>query len=235
MFTPTRRRLLVTVAVIAVLTFAMPAAAQLSANMRDILRRIHTTQEFGTGGRGAGAGGRWVDGGAGYTALERTAEGALEIVRYDTAAGQRDVLMNVVQLTPAAVGTPLQFSDYAMSADGRRIAYYQFDQAGVPEFTLINYTDTLYPAVTRDPYPKAGQTNASVRIGVVAAIGGATQWMKIPGDPRNTYVARMDWAAGRPSVSRRRRRAARIRTTCRPTAGGRSTAIRVSTCPANWT
>jgi dipeptidyl-peptidase-4 len=34
-----------------------------------------------------------------------------------------------------------------------------------------------------------------VRIGVVAATGGATRWMKIPGDPRNTYVARMGWAA----------------------------------------
>ena len=84
---------------------------------------------------------------------------------------------------------------FEWSPDGRRIAYYQFDQTGVPEFTLVNYTDSLYPSITRYPYPKAGQTNASVRIGVVEAAGGTTRWMKIPGDPRNTYVARMDWAA----------------------------------------
>ena len=84
---------------------------------------------------------------------------------------------------------------FEWSPDGRRIAYYQFDQTGVPEFTLVNYTDALYPSITRYPYPKAGQTNASVRIGVVEAAGGPTRWMKVPGDPRNTYVARMDWAA----------------------------------------
>jgi hypothetical protein len=28
----------------------------------------------------------------------------------------------------------------------------------------------------------------------VAATGGATLWLQIPGDPRNNYLARMDWA-----------------------------------------
>ena len=49
---------------------------------------------------------------------------------------------------------------FEWSPDGRRIAYFQFDQSGVPEFALINYTDALYPAITKYPYPKAGQTNA---------------------------------------------------------------------------
>jgi dipeptidyl-peptidase-4 len=84
---------------------------------------------------------------------------------------------------------------FQWSPDGRRIAYFQFDQSGVPEFALINYTDALYPVITKYPYPKAGQTNAAVRIGVVSASGGPTRWMKTPGDPRNTYIARMDWAA----------------------------------------
>ena len=53
------------------------------------------------------------------------------------------------------------------SPDGQKIAYFQFDQSGVPEFTLINYTDTLYPIITKYPYPKPGQTNAAVRVGVV--------------------------------------------------------------------
>jgi dipeptidyl-peptidase-4 len=303
MTTSKMRRTVPVVALLLTVLLASPALAQLSAATRDILRRIHTTQEFGAGGRGAWAGGRWTDGGAGYTAAERAPGGGTELIHYDTATGRRDVLMTAAQLTPPALGKPIQFSDYAMSADnrrllvatsgrptmirktaydywcldrnagewrrlgttleggllyaklspdgtraayvnannlyvedlrtgattaltrdgspmiingtsdwvyeeelglrdafewspdGRRIAYYQFDQTGVPEFTLINYTDALYPSLTRYPYPKAGQTNASVRIGVVAAAGGPTRWMKLPGDPRNTYVARMAWAA----------------------------------------
>jgi len=83
---------------------------------------------------------------------------------------------------------------FSWSPDSRKIAYFQFDQSGVPEFALINYTDTLYPVITKYHYPKAGQTNSAVRVGVVSAEGGSTRWMKVPGDPRNIYIARMDWA-----------------------------------------
>ena len=83
---------------------------------------------------------------------------------------------------------------YSWSPDGTTIAYFQFDQSGVPEFALINYTDSLYPTITKYPYPKPGQTNSAVRIGVVSAQGGATRWMKTPGNPREIYIARMDWA-----------------------------------------
>jgi dipeptidyl-peptidase-4 len=42
-------------------------------------------------------------------------------------------------------------------------------------------------------YPKAGTRNSAVRVGVVAATGGATTWMKTPGDPREHYIPRMQW------------------------------------------
>ncbi len=83
---------------------------------------------------------------------------------------------------------------FRWSPDGRRIAYWSFDATGVGEFTLINDTESLYPALTRIPYPKVGTTNSAVRIGVVGSTGGETSWMKVPGDPRNTYVASLDWA-----------------------------------------
>ena len=57
----------------------------------------------------------------------------------------------------------------------QEIAYYQFDQSGVPEFALINYTDQLYPVITKYQYPKPGQTNSAVRVGVVSAGGGPTR------------------------------------------------------------
>jgi dipeptidyl-peptidase-4 len=82
---------------------------------------------------------------------------------------------------------------FEWSPDSRKIAYLQFDDNGVPEFALINYTDTLYPVITKYAFPKPGQTNAAVRAGVVSADGGPTVWIKTPGDPRNTYIGRMDW------------------------------------------
>ncbi|MCR4375003.1 MAG: S9 family peptidase [Acidobacteria bacterium] len=82
---------------------------------------------------------------------------------------------------------------FRWSPDGRHIAYWQFDSTGVGSFSLINTTDTLYPVITRIPYPKAGTTNSAVRIGVVAAEGGDTRWIRTPGDPRNTYLARLEW------------------------------------------
>jgi len=85
-------------------------------------------------------------------------------------------------------------SCFEWSPDGRKIAYLQFDQSNVPEFSLINYTDTLYPVITKYHYPKTGQTNAAVRLGIVSAKGGATRWVKTPGDPRNHYIALMAWA-----------------------------------------
>ena len=84
---------------------------------------------------------------------------------------------------------------FRWSPDGSSIAYWQFDSSGVEMFTLINDTDSLYPTTTRFPYPKVGTTNSAVRIGVVSAKGGPTRWMSVPGDPRNIYLARMEWLA----------------------------------------
>ncbi|HEY9427713.1 MAG TPA: S9 family peptidase [Gemmatimonadaceae bacterium] len=84
---------------------------------------------------------------------------------------------------------------YRWSPDGKSIAYWQFDASGVRDYLLVNTTDSLYPIIKRIPYPKAGTTNSAVRVGVVSAGGGPTRWMKVPGDPRNHYVAWMDWAA----------------------------------------
>jgi dipeptidyl-peptidase-4 len=79
------------------------------------------------------------------------------------------------------------------SPDGRRIAYWQLDADRVRDFLLIRNTDSLYSRATPIQYPKAGEENSAGRIGVVDADGGATTWLGIDGDPRNQYLARMDW------------------------------------------
>ncbi|MGH7509295.1 MAG: S9 family peptidase [Gemmatimonadales bacterium] len=81
------------------------------------------------------------------------------------------------------------------SPDGRSIAYWQLNADQVKDFHLINNTDSLYSKVTPVQYPKAGDVNSAARVGVVSATGGPTRWLEIEGDPRNHYIARMDWAA----------------------------------------
>ncbi|HMJ58076.1 MAG TPA: S9 family peptidase [Gemmatimonadales bacterium] len=80
------------------------------------------------------------------------------------------------------------------SPDGQSIAYWQLDASGVRDFSLYNTTDSLYAHDVEVQYPKAGQTNSAARVGVVSAAGGVTRWIDVPGDPRNNYIARMEWA-----------------------------------------
>ena len=97
---------------------------------------------------------------------------------------------------------------FRWSPDSQSIAYWQFDSSGVGEFPLmypaggpynivthIPYPEHgVYPNVVTIPIPQPGTPNSAVRIGVAKASGGATTWMQVPGDPRDNYIARMDWA-----------------------------------------
>jgi len=80
------------------------------------------------------------------------------------------------------------------SPDGKWIAFWQLNADRVRDFALINTTDSLYAQVVPIQYPKAGAENSAARVGVVSASAGPVRWFQIPGDPRNNYPARMEWA-----------------------------------------
>ncbi len=81
------------------------------------------------------------------------------------------------------------------SPDGRQIAYWQLDTKGVPTFTLLDNTIAKYPVLKTFSYPKTGERNSACRVGVVAATGGETKWIHVPGDTRTDYyIPRMAWA-----------------------------------------
>ena len=82
---------------------------------------------------------------------------------------------------------------FRWSPDGKYIAYWQSDTEGTGWFDIINNVDSLYPKILRFPYPKAGTTNSAVKVGYVAASGGETTWIDLPGDPRQNYIMRMDF------------------------------------------
>ena len=83
---------------------------------------------------------------------------------------------------------------FRWSPDSKNIAFWHFDASGVGEYPLIDYTDSLYPTIKMIPYPKAGTTNSAVSIGVVNVRSGKSKWIDVQGDPRNNYIARMQWA-----------------------------------------
>jgi dipeptidyl-peptidase 4 len=97
---------------------------------------------------------------------------------------------------------------FRWSPDGRRIAYWQFDSSSVGIFKLLYNLGApkeivtgfpypglgVYPSLLNIPYPIPGTTNSAVRAGVVGVDGGDTLWMQVPGDPRENYIARLEWA-----------------------------------------
>ena len=89
---------------------------------------------------------------------------------------------------------------FRWSEDGRFISYWQFNTEGIQTFYLINNTDSLYPKLIPLPYPKVGTVNAACRVGVVPAEGGDTTWFDVPGDPRQHYIPKMEWAASSEQV-----------------------------------
>ncbi len=89
---------------------------------------------------------------------------------------------------------------FRWSPDGSRIAFWRFDSSGLGLFPLVDDTGEPYPTVRQIPYPKAGTRNSAVTIGVVPAGGGEPVWLAIPGDPRENYLARMEWLEERGEI-----------------------------------
>jgi dipeptidyl-peptidase 4 len=79
------------------------------------------------------------------------------------------------------------------SPDGRRIAYWQTDERGVPVTQLTDFEDQ-HPDWFTLAYPKVGDPNPSVRIGVVDLASDETRWMDV-GLPDEHYVPRVYWTS----------------------------------------
>ncbi|MGE0478827.1 MAG: DPP IV N-terminal domain-containing protein [Phycisphaerae bacterium] len=78
--------------------------------------------------------------------------------------------------------------------DDAFIAFLQLDESEVPVYTIVEPTPRQ-PAVEQYPYPRAGDPNPRVRVGVVRPRGGFVTWVDLKryadADP---LVVRVDWA-----------------------------------------
>jgi dipeptidyl-peptidase-4 len=87
-----------------------------------------------------------------------------------------------------------RFRGYWWSPDSSRLAFLQLDERPVPEYTVVD--DIPYrPTVEVTDYPKAGDPNPLVRLGVVAAAGGSIVWVDARDyRPDDTLIVDVDWA-----------------------------------------
>jgi dipeptidyl-peptidase 4 len=99
-----------------------PAHAQ-SPALIDLLHREFIARDFAVKSFGPV---RWLNGGESYTTLESSTslEGARDLVLYDTATAERQVLVSASLLTRPGIGKPLAIDDYALSADMNRVLIF---------------------------------------------------------------------------------------------------------------
>lgn len=85
------------------------------------------------------------------------------------------------------------FGAYWWSPDSTRIAFLRLDEHPVPEFPVVDHIP-LEQKVEMTPYPKAGDPNPTVKLGVVGAAGGDIRWVdtyKYPAE--DLLIVRVGW------------------------------------------
>ncbi|MCL2597589.1 MAG: S9 family peptidase [Paludibacter sp.] len=91
---------------------------------------------------------------------------------------------------------------FEWSPDSKLLAFVQFDESAVPEFSYVLYNSanakrnnlTLYPEVVKFKYPVAGQPNSKVKVCVYDDFYKQTKTMQIANaNDSDFYVPRIKW------------------------------------------
>jgi hypothetical protein len=113
--------LMTAAAMAALVAVAPPLSAQETTDASKVtLDRLYGSGDFFPDFPGRS---RWLEDGSAYTALERG-----DLVRYDAASGEREVLVSSEQLVPEGATRPLGIQNYEWSPDGSRLLIYTNSQ-----------------------------------------------------------------------------------------------------------
>ena len=82
-------------------------------------------------------------------------------------------------------------SNYFWSPDSKSIVFLRMDETRVPTYPITDWMPT-HPTVDMEKYPKAGDPNPVVRLGVVGASGGDIKWISLT-DDADAYIPRFGW------------------------------------------
>jgi dipeptidyl-peptidase-4 len=72
-------------------------------------------------------------------------------------------------------GRPTRYRAFWWSPDSKKLAYMRFDESMVPMFPIY-VSEGQHGSIEQTRYPKAGDKNPEVKVGVVNPDGGATVW-----------------------------------------------------------
>jgi dipeptidyl-peptidase-4 len=82
-------------------------------------------------------------------------------------------------------------SNYFWSPDSKKIVLLQMDQNKVPIYPITDFIPQ-HPTVYEEKYPKVGDPNPQVQLGVVSAGGGEVKWFHLT-DEKDMYIPRFGW------------------------------------------
>ena len=82
-------------------------------------------------------------------------------------------------------------SNYFWSPDSKEIVFLHMDESKVPTYPITDWMPT-HPTVDEEKYPKVGDSNPVVKLGVVDAGKGKVRWISLTSD-QDTYVPRFGW------------------------------------------
>jgi dipeptidyl-peptidase-4 len=85
------------------------------------------------------------------------------------------------------------FRGYWWSPDSANIAFLQLDEHPVPEFTVVDHIPARQTVEVWE-YPKAGDPNPRVKLGVVRAVGDHVRWVDLTKyDPIDFLIVNVSW------------------------------------------
>ena len=87
-------------------------------------------------------------------------------------------------------------SNYFWSPDSKEMVFLHMDESKVPTYPLVNLIPT-HPTVDNEKYPKVGDANPVVKLGVIDADKGKVRWISVTDDPE-AYIPRFGWV--RPGI-----------------------------------
>ena len=85
----------------------------------------------------------------------------------------------------------IAFAAYWWSPDSARVAFLQLDERPVPEYTVVDHIP-YRPALEVTDYPKAGDPNPTVKLGVAKVSGGAPTWIDLAAYT-DFLIVNVDW------------------------------------------
>ena len=98
------------------------------------------------------------------------------------------------QLTRSRPGESVSNGQPMWSPDGKRVAFVQSDHSKIRLRSVLVPGDPSYPRVRQTRFARVGGDIAKLKVGVVDAAGGETQWLQISEPDEDFYLGMVEWA-----------------------------------------